>query len=290
MRRDDLGRLIFLLTRAVVFSAVLAGLGSAAWAEHTAEEHITDESAYTLPQGEVRLGLWKVEVGAFDSLTLTTHTVPWFVLMANLGAKVRFYDKEPWALSAKLSFFNLDVNRLSKAFGGGEVASEASLNIVPFEFFVSYRLRKKPLTINTGIIFTGIDINGELDSDDVQGAAALSNVMLTTNAEYRWTERSALVFFFRAIVLQAAEASTRFTLALDEFTTVEINGGIDAEGDGGAALGNAFQLGFAYVYSSGSFNMRLGAGFGDIIVPVLNVGVPTRKRTILPELDFYWVF
>ncbi len=285
MRRLPVQRLLRLLIAAGALAGVLAALAPQARAEHTEDQRITDDTADTLRDGDVRLGLFKAEVGVLDDLTLTSHTLPWFILAANLGAKYRLYQQDPWSISARLSVFHLDLQRLI----GDEGTPEASISIVPVEFFSSYRLSSWPMSLHAGITFSGVKVNGSLDEQDVKGAAAQSNVMLSGSLEYRWTARSALVFFTRAIVLQELSGGTTSTFNPDDFTTVELVGGVGVDGNG-AGLGNAFQVGGAWVYSSDSFNLRLGGGFGDVIAPVVNIGFPTRGRTFIPEIDLYWIF
>jgi hypothetical protein len=42
-------------------------------AYHTPRKHITDDTAYTLRDGEIRVGIWKVQYGILDQLSVGTY-------------------------------------------------------------------------------------------------------------------------------------------------------------------------------------------------------------------------
>src|SRR4051812_30126045 len=107
----------------VVLFAVIA-CSRAAHAYHTQEQHITDESAYTLRHKDFRVGLWKLQYGIVDSLTVGTYPEPWVFRVANLHLKWRYWHNEPWALSVFAAFYHLntrDLPKLDDEMGSAEI-------------------------------------------------------------------------------------------------------------------------------------------------------------------------
>lgn len=272
---------VWLLTACAAL-AVLAVTGPAL-ADHTDTQRITDATAFTLPTGDFRIGVWKLEAGVYDNLNVQTYSLPWLVRVFNAGVKYKVYDDGEWAASVAQSLFHLDMERLVGKDGKG-----ITFFMAPFEANGSWRMSSN-WALHSGLVYTFMRGDGNFQDADLKGAAALSNLMLRVGVEYRWSERTAFLLEGRSIVAQEVAAATSTTQEIDDFTTVEIVGGVSAEGEkDDVVFGRAFQATASVVWSWSTFNLRLGLVTGDIIVPMINV--PVSRRITYPEFDLYWIF
>ncbi len=274
--------------------SVLGGLlvCSTAQAWHTDEERTIDETAYTIPKGKYRVGLYNLDVGILDNLSVGTHHLPWALRVFNGNIKWMFYQKNAWALSVRQSVYYTDLERFT--------GTPVSVTSAPLEFNVSYRHRGKPLTLSGGMLFNFIRVDGSFGGESVGGlsvdaGAAVSNLMLVGNIEYRWSRKLAMIGTLRYIAAQRVAAATNVTTQVDDFTTVEVVGGADVDGeDNDFALGSAFQISGKLLWSWDIFNIGAGVVIGDLILPGFNFPVQAKSvgfdRFILPTVDMYWVF
>src|SRR5690606_714901 len=97
----------------VAVMALVAGLSLAtpAWAYHNDDEHITDDTAHTLRDGELRIGLWKIEYAVVEPLDLGTYIVPWFLVVPSCTTKWEIWHNDAWSLALKGSLFWMDLTR-----------------------------------------------------------------------------------------------------------------------------------------------------------------------------------
>src|SRR5262245_15069670 len=93
------------------FGAALA-LPRTAHAFHTPSQRLTDDTADTLEQGGLRVGLFRVEYTLLKDLTVGTYPLPWFLRMANLHTKWRYYAGDQLSLSARLGYAGLNTKNL----------------------------------------------------------------------------------------------------------------------------------------------------------------------------------
>jgi hypothetical protein len=262
--------------------AWLLAAGSAG-AEHTRERRITDETAYTLPARDLRLGLWKVEYGILDSLDVGTYWWVWFLKVANAKIKWRWYFEDPWAFALKLEAFHVDtadLGHLDEDLGTG------SLSILSAESFVSHRFSDQ-LTLSGSLIYTHVWIDGEINVEAFDGTAAgaVDNLQMTVTGEYRLSEVTALLIHARYLAFQRLHGRGYVRLDPDEYTSVEIHGGGKRDA---FDFPHAWSVTPAVAFSWGVFNLRGGVGYGHWSVPGLNF--VKKKRGWLPELDVYFVF
>jgi hypothetical protein len=254
-----------------------------ALAYHDEDQRITDESAYTLRRNDFRVGIWKLEYGVIDSVTAGTYIWPWLFRVSNAHAKWRFWQNERVAFSAFTGFFRFDTERLESL---DEHIGNATITVVPFELAGSYRFDDR-YTLTIAPVWTTVDVEGELGAEDLRGAGqgAASNFQLTATLEWRLSRVTALLFHFRQLVVQRASASGGAVFRPDEFTTVEVyaSGRTDAINFRGAR-----SLTVSSVFSWEIFNLRTGLSFGNYNVPGVNFVLGTR--TVVPELDLYWIF
>lgn len=267
--------------RAAVASAVSAALvlgACPARAHHTEEERITDDTAYTLPKGKVRLGVFKQQWGPWSRLTLGTYALPWLLRFANAHLKWRFYGSDPLSLSVQLGFARFAPQNVKEAAGSAEVG------VAPIELLGSYRFDER-WTLSSGLAYTAVTLKGSYDPAKLEGLAAVNNLQVLATLEYRLTEVTAFVLAGRYLVFQNTNGRLSTTLQPDAYTTIELQS---------VASTNALDFPFAFsivpsvVFSWKTFNLRLGMGYGNYSVPMFNLVLP--NKTVVPDLDVYWVF
>ncbi|MBH24256.1 MAG: hypothetical protein CMH57_07365 [Myxococcales bacterium] len=245
-------------------------------AEHTADEQITDSTAYTLRDGEARVGLWKVEYGLLDRLDLGTYTWPWLAKIASLSGKYEWYRSESWSVANKLSVLRLDLQDWS------EESEPAVFQVVPVEMGVSYRFNES-WTLSVEGIYTNVSAEGSYNEDDLNGAAAVTNFQWTSTVEWRWTETLAVLLHLRSLAFQGTSGSGSSVTMPDAYTTVEVYGEaqsdvLDVEGASSATL--------ILHWAWSTFNLRVGLGYGNWSLPGVNFVLP--EKTYIPEFDLFW--
>ena len=271
--------------KALVASLALAAVVAApriGLADHTFEDRITDMTAYSLHDDEWRVGLWKVEYGLTETISVGTYTFPWAIKMANATGKWNFWtsnqkDNEMSA-GVRLGFYTFDLASLGGA--------ESRLNIVPIELVGSYR-RSTDLSLHGGFLLTNVSISGGA-GDSLQGGAAGDSTQMFGQVEWRWSHHTAFVVEARILTSQELTATTDVTSQVDEFTTIRVA----ARGGGNVSDAKAFKgagfLSGAFHWSWGGWNLRTGLAYGNFIVPAANIVLP--NKTVFPELDVYYRF
>lgn len=258
-------------------------MAAPALAYHTPTERVTDDSAYTLNRRELRIGLWKIEYGLLDSLTLGTYPLIWLFKVANLSAKYEYVLNDRWSFGTRLSLARLDLQRLN------EDSPPAALYTIPFELWASRRFGDR-LSLSAGAIFSKVGVSGATEGEaqhdvdnSLEGAAAVTNLQLATTFEWRITRVTALQLHGRWLAYQDATASSTITLHPDEYTTVEVVAAAETDA---VDVANAFSVLPSFIFSWNTFRLRLGLGYGNFNVPVINFVIPTR--TLIPDFDLYW--
>lgn len=267
---------------ALVLTAALCAAPRAR-ADHDATHRATDDTAYTLEGGRLRIGLWKAQYGVFDFATVGTYTLPWAVLAATVHGKVRLIYEDPIAVALQVGFAYFDSARLR---GLDRAAGSAVVTALPIEAYVSYRAGET-LTLSGGAAYTEVGVDGTFASYAFDGAGrgATDNVQLIAAGELRLSRLLAFVVVGRWLLLQRARGTGQAVLYPDSFTTVVVNGG----GSGSEfKLREAFSVVPSVHLSWGSFNLRAGVGYGNFNVPLVNFVMP--ERTLIPELDLFFVF
>jgi hypothetical protein len=266
--------------RAVIVAALLA----CATAAH-ADERITDDTAYTTPEGKMRIGLWKLQYGIpkAPGLEVGTYTLPYLTWMADVRSvnghtKYRFLDRGRWTLSGGLGIIYVDF---------ANVDVPVDLWIVPVQLLGAVRLLGDRFTIGAGLMYTEMFGEGEYNEDQqgrLQGAVAVSNVQawlsLTTRISRGWS------FYLesRTVASTQANAAGDATFMATDRTRVDVavTGSASVDELRGGSVLAAFQ------YSGDSFRIRFGGGYGNFNIPMLNFVTPVAIP--FPELDLYWVF
>lgn len=254
-------------------------------AEKKEPEHVRviDQTAYTLEGGRFRLGLFKFQVGIFDFLTVGTYTLPWAVLAATVHAKLRVVEAGSITLAVQAGFAYFDSRRLQ--WLNDEVGS-AVVTVLPLEAQLSYR-PVDDLSLSFGAAYTEVAVDGVLSIDAFNGAGrgAADNLQLTGNAELRLNSVLALVVELRWLMLQRVAANANATLRPDAFTVVVVHGGASARD---FEVRDAFSIAPSLLITLGVFNIRLGVGYGNYNIPLVNFVLP--EPTLIPEADLYFLF
>jgi hypothetical protein len=257
------------------------GLLAGACTAPGAERRVTDRTAFTLEEGDLRVGLWKVEYAVTEDLDVGTVWIPWALGLFNLDFKYEVAVDEVTSITPKLGFFSFDLSQ----FGGGD-EGEASANfaIVTFEVASSHRWDDFGVTFAPIYTYTGVD--GAADSEGtLQGGAAVTNLQLTATGEWRLSGVIALALHLRYLVFQDTSLRLATTIQVDPYTTIEVHGA--AQSDVLDVTG-AYSVVPSLLFGWESFHLRLGLGYGNMSIPPVNIVLP--KPIAIPELDLYWLF
>lgn len=248
---------------------------------HSADEHITDDTAWTARGGTFRLGMYKTEYAFHDRFTLGTYIWPWFLRTSSLYAKWRFYDGASWGWATRFGFFRLD----SSAFPQSE--ANAVFTVVPIELTATYRIDADD-QLHQSLVTTAVNLRGTSDTEALRGAAqsGVTNTQYVAVYEHRYSRTRALVITGRFLLAQVLRADADLVWHPDEFTTIEFHGeGSDPDSLHWRA---AFSIVPSFVWSWDTFNLRLGVGYGNLNIPGVNFMLP--ERGVIPDVDLYWVF
>lgn len=265
-------------------AAALAALAPAnARAYHDEKNHVVENTAFTLRDDAIRLGLWKGQYGLWGSLMFGTYWAPWLLKVANLHLKWMYWREGPVALAAQAGIYHLDTKSFEKL---DEDAGSAVLNVIPLELFGSYRF-DEPYWAHASVVYTLVSLEGQLGDEALGGAgkSALDNLQLTATFEWRVTRVTALLLQARYLVFQRAGLSAEATAMADDYTTVKVHGGATTDA---LDFPHLFSIVPAAAWSWNTFNLRVGLGYGNFNVPGVNFMIPVRF--VVPELDLYWVF
>lgn len=244
---------------------------------------IIDHTAYTLEGGRLRLGVFKIQFGLLDFATIGTYTLPWAVLAATFHAKLRLLQAGPFAVGVQAGIGYFDSTRLRWADSS---IGNAVVVAVPLEAFGSFRATDS-FDLSFGVAYTEVSVDGALSVEAFEGAGrgAADNFQLTASNEIRLSGLFALVIELRWLVLQRAAANAEATLYPDMFTTVVVHSGGSASD---FEVRDAFSIVPSLLMTVGVFNVRLGVGYGNFNVPLINFVLP--ERSLIPEADLFFLF
>lgn len=263
-------------------AAVLtASRPAAGYHDDASKPQSTDRSAYTVPQGMHKIGLFSIEYGLADGLELITWPVWWQLLSPNAGLEWRFVNTGKFAMSAALSGQYLSTRPWTAFFPDWQ---PADIGIIPLELLGSWRFHPS-WTWSFGGLLTAVTLSGSFEEEAFQGAAAVTNLQAHTTFEWRLGRVVALQLHGRYLVFQTTKASAQLDLHPDEYTTIRAAAGGKTNV---LDFPKAFQLVPGAHFSWETFNLRLGLGFGNYVVPAINFVLP--NRSLVPELDLYWRF
>ena len=263
--------------------AALATPSRSARAYHTEQEHLTDDTAWTIAGDKAwRIGLFKAAVGIGNRVTLGSYIWPWVGRTPNAYLKWRFYAGDAWHWAAQVGFFRLDTAAFDKKASDPPVFTVASASLLQ-----SVRLGARN-QLSNGLVFTAVRATGTVDQDTLRGAgdAGLTNLQYVAAYELRLSRSTAFVLTGRYLIAQVLDANTRFTVHPDEYTTIDVVA--DARDDSVVNFRGAFSIVPSFAWSWQTFNLELGLGYGNFNVPGVNFMI--NRRTLIPTFDLYWTF
>jgi hypothetical protein len=272
--------------RAARWLALVAALGTpsrAAHAYHTEQEHLTDDTAWTIAGNKAwRIGLFKAAVGLGNRVTLGTYIWPWVGRTPNAYLKWRFYAGDTWNWAAQAGFFRLDSAAFDKSTPDPPVFTVASGSLLQ-----SVRLAARH-QLSNGLVLTAVRAQGTVDQQTLRGAgdAGVTNLQYVGAYELRASKTTAFVLTGRYLIAQVLDASTSFTAHPDDFTSVHVVAG--AADDTALNFRGAFSIAPSVAWSWQTFNLELGLGFGNFNVPGVNFMI--NRRLLFPTFDLYWTF
>ncbi len=271
---------IQLLVGALVFLTAV----SAARADHTEDERLTDQSPYTLRPGETSVSLWAVDVGLGGHPLLRSvevGTSPWLwalnamdVRSYNARGKYEFYADKQLSLAIRSAIYHFGVD-------------EARLRMVPVELYGAFRFNEH-WTTGLGMKFNNVSVRGaaELtDQLDAAGEVALSTRELRASAEYRLSRRTAFVLRTALHQHQGLRAEAGVS---GDVGPADAAGGVFAETE---LLPEelSYNISLSTAWSWRRLNLVLGLQYGNPTVPGINAFVVPTK-TIMPTGDLFWRF
>lgn len=268
---------------AIAIAACLLTFVRSAAAYHTEDDHITDDTAWTLRgDKDFRVGLFKASATISDRVEVGTYVWPWVLRAPNVFAKLRFLSLGPsqWALEAGV--FRLDTATIDRSVEDPPVFTVGAVAIVSsVELGSRHQLSNK-------LVGTAVRARGAVDDDTLVGTgqAGLTNLQYVLAYEFRASRSLALVLTGRYQVFQVLDGSTTFTTRPDDYTSVEVVAA--ARDDSTLNFRNAFSIVPSLAWSWSTFNLRVGVGYGNFNVPGVNFMI--ERRTLIPQFDLFWTF
>jgi len=265
---------------ALTLVVALAGVASEAHAYHDEETEIVVDTAHVLSAGEVRLGLWRLDVGIADAVDVGTYTWLWLVPFPNAQVKWRIVRDGRWGFAVRTGAYYLD----SSFLWWTDIDSDFSAGIVPFELWFTAPLAER-WALTLGSAWTTVFLTGSYDPDEFAGTAAVDNLQFQVSVEWRLSRVTALLLTTRWLAFERARGDAAVVRQLDDFTTVEVAGAASIQGE---SVRNAAYLMLSSVFSWQSVNLRVGIGAGNYNLPSINLMLP--RKSVVAELDLYFRF
>jgi len=265
----------------------VAALAAPARADHSEDEHITDEMPYTLRPDEWRIGLWKLErgfgAGPVD-FQIGSYTWPYLLWLAdlhlvNVYGKATVWHHGPWSatLGAGLVYLRIE--------GDPQDESHARFTIVPVESYLGYRVGPH-ITFAGGLVYTRVGVDGIYRPDDddafLRGAVAVDNLQIPVTMEWRWSRHTALVLQARFLAFQDTAGDGHGHYQIDDATMVDVVA--SGESDVLEPV-ESFALTTDFVWSWRHVNLRAGMSYGNVTIPMVNFVSPAK--IVFPNLDLY---
>lgn len=260
------------------------GIGNSALAYHSVRKQPVSGTAFLLNQGEWQVGLFRVDYGAMEQLQIGTYTMPWLVVFPNIQFKMLAFQNERWAVSLRPGLFYEDFELPRKIYGIGPESTDIKLWIIPLEGYVSAVIKER-FTLTLAAVYTAIAGKGSYNPDDYRGTAAAANAQIGLGFQWRVNHVTALTFQARYVAFQSATGVGNVTMDVDDATSADVR----ARGSANAAdASNGYSFAASALFSWQTFNLRVGAGYGNYNIPGMNLVIP--KRYPFPVFDLFWRF
>jgi hypothetical protein len=240
-----------------------------------AQEWPIERNAQLLAGGELKLGLFGIDVGLHHRVQLGTEWATWVLGGPNIHLKLLLVDHHDWKLAVDTSFFYVNLDHL-KWFGVDDVRGH--LMVLPVELFLDKQLHPRWL-LGLGSGYAATHTSPKYDPNSIRGAGAYDTWFAHGSAHFRAHPRLWLLLEVDWILHQRAAASASFERELDDYTTVNGRAHVKAStieaGRGGAIT-------LSLVVHVHRFGLRFGVGYGNFVLP--------RTRLVVPDAIPYLVF
>jgi hypothetical protein len=245
----------------------------------------TDYTAYTRPAGRTALGLFKLEQGILDELTIGTYWPLWLAyptfgaLIPNGYIKMGTSSRAPLALAGRAGMTYIDDTAIRKLSH-----NQATANGVAYaaEVDASARLGSA-FTLTLGGDYNHLSaVGGGTDhvASSIEGASTADTWSARLLTEWHLTHSFELSLLVRYLIYQSplnADVQT-------ESDSVSVDGDLSGE----ASRQRRWSLVPGVAFAGESWELQLGIGYGVFYLPVL--GLPTTKSWPIVDLGFAYGF
>lgn len=252
-------------------------------------EHETNFSP--LRQSEMIIGLWRIEYGLFDFLTIGTSTPYWIAgapfgtTFPNIYARLaaRLGDALTLGASAGVTYADLGQVYASVSDDPGSQL-ESRLFIVPVSLFTALNVGWFSMSVKGVYTSLGGDGAAPLDDDSGIGAVAFTDTLqVHLDASVRVTPELAFIGQARYLAYHGP-----YVASIDTTTAMgrtHVRGAIELDVEGleqsWAALGGVH-------LTFGAFDLRAAVGWGRFFLPDVGLVVPTEFVQV--DFDAYFRF
>jgi hypothetical protein len=272
------------LCLSVAIALVVLGPSNEASAYHSARKRNVSAMAFVLQKGEWQVGPFRVDYGALEQLTIGTYVAPWVFLFPNIQFKILAFQSERWSVSLRPGLFYEDLELPPKLYGVGPADTTIKLWVIPLEGYASFIINPR-FTLTAAAVYTAVAGKGSYNPSDYEGTAAAANAQVGLGLEWRVNNVTAFNFQARYVAFQSANGVGTVTVEVDDVTSADV----EAQGTArGADASNGFSVTAYAHFSWQTFNLKVGAGYGNYNVPGMNLVVPERHP--YPVFDLYWRF
>lgn len=262
--------------------AACVGFASAASAQQL-DNPRTDFTAYTRPKGTLAVGLFKVEHGIIDEITVGTYPIPWLafpwlkVPVPSGYLKLRTSWFDPLTFSGRAGLAYIDAKAVARL--ADDSASGSALSITA-DFAASYQINER-FTLSLGFDYARLAAVGSAgQATAIEGASKSDTYSTRLFGEWRFTRVFAMTLLARYLVYQ----SPFDTAASASSDAVTVESDLSAE----STEQRHFSItpGVSFVWKN--WELAGGVGYGVFYLPIL--GLATAKRWPLLDLSFAYRF
>jgi hypothetical protein len=239
------------------------------------DEWPVERNAQLLQGGEVRLGLFGLDIGLHDRLQLGTLWPTWLLLAPNAHAKLLIVDRDAvnFGLESSLFFVNLAYLR---RLGLDDVRGQ--LFVWSAELMLDTRLSKRVL-FGLGGSYSMTHITSDYNQQSYAGTGAYDSLFARGHLTMRAARRWWLIVEGDWILHQLSGAIANVDMRVSE--DVELTGRVRAVTPP-LEPWRAYAVTVTNEVRSGPFGLRIGVGYGTFILP--------RVRIVVPRLIPYVTF
>ncbi|HEU4579907.1 MAG TPA: hypothetical protein VFS67_16720 [Polyangiaceae bacterium] len=256
-----------------------------AFAARAQDNPRTDYTAYTRPAGRTAIGLFKIEQGIVDALTIGTYWPLWTaypalgVLVPNVYVKMGTPNRAPLALAGRAGVTYVDDSAITKLSD-----DQASASAIAYAAEVTASLRLgSAFTFSLGGDYNHISaVGGATDhvAPSIEGASTADTWSARLFTEWHLTHSFELSLLVRYLIYQSP-------LNADVATESEAVS-IESDLSGEASRRRRWSLVPGVAFEGERWELQLGVGYGVFYLPVL--GLPTSKSWPIVDLGFAYRF